>query len=181
MTDETRARGGAKQYSNKKLHKINDASFDRLELIVVIVFHLHTVAGKEHRLPCLSLVPATDFVSSRDFLVYSWRSFFSIRTFCFASLPFISTRRFFLFSLTTSFSIGDFFLLENPRLILDLRREIGYSLALHPNISMHILHTVQYISSGFEKENLSNNQELLSLLIISLILVTLMFYSGVIS
>ena len=106
---------------------------------------------------------------------------FSIRTFCFASLPFISTRRFFLFSLTTSFSIGDFFLLENPRLILDLRREIGYSLALHPNISMYILHTIQYITSGFEKENLSNNQELLSLLIISLILVTLMFYSGVIS
>ena len=46
---------------------------------------------------------------------------------------------------------------------------------------MYILHTIQYISSGFEKENLSNNQELLSLLIISLILVTLMFYSGVIS
>ena len=67
--------------------------------------------------------------------------FFSIHTFCFASLPFISTRTFFLFSLTTSFSIGDFFLLENPRLILDLRREIGYSLALHPNISKHILHT----------------------------------------
>ena len=76
MTDETRARGEAKQYNNKKLHKINDASFDRLELIVVIVFHLHTVAGKEHRLPCLSLVPATDFVSSRDFLVYSASSFF---------------------------------------------------------------------------------------------------------
>ena len=107
--------------------------------------------------------------------------FFSIHTFCFASLPFISTRTFFLFSSTTSFSIGDFFLLENPRLILHLRREIGYSLALHPNISKHILHTIQYISSGFEKENLSNNQELLSLLIISLILVTLMFYSGVIS
>ena len=32
MTDETRARGGAKQYNNKKLHKINDASFDGLEL-----------------------------------------------------------------------------------------------------------------------------------------------------
>ena len=141
MTDETRARGGAKQYSNKKLHKINDASFDRLELIVVIVFHLHTVAGKEHRLPRLSLVPATDFVSSRDFLVYSGRSFFSIRTLCFASLPFISTREFFLFSFTTSFSIGDFFLLESTRLILHLRREIGYSLALHPNISKHILHT----------------------------------------
>ena len=106
---------------------------------------------------------------------------FSIHTFCFASLPFISTRTFFLFSLTTSFSIGDFFLPENPRLILDLRREIGYSLALHPNISMHILHTIQYISLGFEKENLSNNQEFLSLLIISLILVTLVFYSGVIS
>ena len=141
MTDETRARGGAKKYNNKKLHKINDASFDRLELIVVIVFHLHTVAGKEYRLPCLSLVPATDFVSSRDFLVYSGRSFFSIRTLCFASLPFISTREFFLFSFTTSFSIGDFFLLENTRLILHLRREIGYSLALHPNISKHILHT----------------------------------------
>ena len=76
MTDETRARGEAKRYNNKKLHKINDASFDRLELIVVIVFHLHTVAGKEHRLPCLPLVPATDFVSSRDFLVYSASSFF---------------------------------------------------------------------------------------------------------
>ena len=141
MTDETRARGGAKKYNNKKLHKINDASFDRLELIVVIVFHLHTVAGKEHRLPRLSLVPATDFVSSRDFLVYSGRSFFSIRTLCFASLPFISTWEFFLFSFTTSFSIGDFFLLESTRLILHLRREIGYSLALHPNISKHILHT----------------------------------------
>ena len=109
------------------------------------------------------------------------RVLFSIHTFFFASFPFISTRTFFLCSLTTSFSIGGFFLLENPRLILDLRREIGYSLALHPNISMYILHTIQYISSGFEKENLSNNQELLSLLIISLILVTLMFYSGVIS
>ena len=76
MTHETRARGEAKRYNNKKLYKINDASFDRLELIVVIVFHLHTVAGKEHRLPCLSLVPATDFVSSRDFLVYSASSFF---------------------------------------------------------------------------------------------------------
>lgn len=96
MTDETCARGGAKQHNNKKLHKINDASFDGLELIVVIVFHLHTVAGKEHRLPCLPLVPATDFVSSRDFLVYSASSF-SIHTFCFASLPFISTRTFFLF------------------------------------------------------------------------------------
>ena len=148
MTDETRARGEAKQYNNKKLHKINDASFDRLELIVVIVFHLHTVAGKEHRLPCLSLVPATDFVSSRDFLVYSASSFFhSHLLLCILAFYFYPDVLFI--SLTTSFSIGDFFLLENPRLILGLRREIGYSLALHPNISMYILHTIQYISSRF--------------------------------
>ena len=38
---------------------------------------------------------------------------------------------------------------------------------LHPNISMHILHT--------DKENFSKNQELYKLMVISLILVALMF------
>ena len=180
MTDETRARGGAKQHNNKKLHKINDASFDGLELIVVIVFHLHTVAGKEHRLPCLPLVPATDFVSSRDFLVYSASSFFhSHLLLCILAFYFYPDVLFI--SLTTSFSIGDFFLLENPRLILvcDVKLAIPW---LYTPTSVSILSTLfQYISSGSEKENLSINQELLSLFIIFLILVTLMFDSGVIS
>ena len=45
---------------------------------------------------------------------------------------------------------------------------------------MHILHTVLYISWAVNKENLFKNQELYKLLVISLILVTLMFDSGVI-
>ena len=32
---------------------------------------------------------------------------------------------------------------------------------LHPNISMHILHTVLYTFPEADKENLSNSQELL--------------------
>ena len=51
----------------------------------------------------------------------------------------------------------------------------------HPNISWHILHTVLYTFSwAVDKEDLFENQELYKLLVISLILVTLMFDSGVI-
>ena len=49
-----------------------------------------------------------------------------------------------------------------------------------PNISMNILLTVLYTLSGANMENLFNNQELLYFLIISYILLTLMFDSGVI-
>ena len=53
--------------------------------------------------------------------------------------------------------------------------------SLHPNIIMHILHTVLYtFPKGLDKENLSNKQELLWLVIISLILMTLICDSGVI-
>ena len=53
---------------------------------------------------------------------------------------------------------------------------------LYTLTSVSIFSTLfQYISSGSEKENLSINQELFSLFIIFLILVTLMSYSGVIS
>ena len=48
---------------------------------------------------------------------------------------------------------------------------------LHPNISMQILHTVLYT---FPEVCVFKNQELYKLVIISLILVTLMFDSGVI-
>ena len=140
MTDQTRARGEAKQYNNKKLHKINDASFDRLELIVVIVFICTRWLGRNIDFRAFLLFPLLILFPPATSL-FILRVLFSIHAFCFASLPFISTRTFFLFSLTTSFSIGDFFLLESPRLILGLRREIGYSLALHPNISKHTLHT----------------------------------------
>ena len=51
---------------------------------------------------------------------------------------------------------------------------------LHPNISIYFLHTVLYVSYGTDKENLFNNQQLLLLVIISLILVTSMFVFGVI-
>ena len=51
---------------------------------------------------------------------------------------------------------------------------------LHPNISIYILHTVLYTFPKVDKENLFKNQEPYELLIISLILVTLMFDSGVI-
>ena len=44
---------------------------------------------------------------------------------------------------------------------------------------MHILHTVLYIYKGADKENLFNNQELLSLVIITFIPVTLMYDSRV--
>ena len=181
MTGETRARGGAKQYNNKKLHKINDASFDGLELIVVIVFHLHTVAGKEHRLPCLSLVPATDFVSSRDFLVYSASSFFPFTPSalhpCLLFLPGSS----FYFHSRLLFPSATSFYLKTHALfsICDVKLAIPW---LYTLTSVSIFSTLfQYISSGSEKENLSINQELLSLFIIFLILVTLMSYSGVIS
>ena len=52
--------------------------------------------------------------------------------------------------------------------------------SLQPNISMYILHTVLYTFPKVDKENLFKNQEPYELLIISLILVTLMFDSGVI-
>ena len=73
-------------------------------------------------------------------------------------------------------------------LVFDKRREVSFGLnqlefaeneglenqvsfiPLHPNISGHILHTV--LNTGAEKENLFNNQELLSLVIISFFLVT---------
>ena len=45
---------------------------------------------------------------------------------------------------------------------------------------MHILHTVLYTFPEGKEENLFKNQELYKLVIISLILVTLMFDSGVI-
>ena len=48
---------------------------------------------------------------------------------------------------------------------------------LHPNISMHILHTVL---SCADRENLFNNQEVLQFIIIAFILITLMFDLGVI-
>ena len=52
---------------------------------------------------------------------------------------------------------------------------------LYPNINRHILCTILYTFSWtVDKENLFKNQELYKLLIISLILVTLMFDSGVI-
>ena len=44
---------------------------------------------------------------------------------------------------------------------------------------MDILHTVPYISKEADEENLFNNQELLKLVIISSILMTCMFDSGV--
>ena len=47
---------------------------------------------------------------------------------------------------------------------------------LLPNISMHILHTVLYTLL----RDMLNNQELLKLVIISYILLTFMFHSGVI-
>ena len=52
---------------------------------------------------------------------------------------------------------------------------------LHPNISMLILHTVLYtFPEVLTRRNVLKNQELYKLVIISLILVTLMFDSGVI-
>ena len=52
---------------------------------------------------------------------------------------------------------------------------------LHPNISMQILHTVLYtFPEVLTRRNVFKNQELYKLVIISLILVTLMFDSGVI-
>ena len=52
---------------------------------------------------------------------------------------------------------------------------------LHPNISMHILHTVLYtFPEVLKRGKVFKNQELYKLVIISLILVTLMFDSGVI-
>ena len=52
---------------------------------------------------------------------------------------------------------------------------------LHPNISMYILHTVLYTFPPYVgKENLINNLEVLQSIVISFILMTLMFDSGVI-
>ena len=52
---------------------------------------------------------------------------------------------------------------------------------LHPNISMQILHTVLYtFPEVLTRGTVFKNQELYKLVIISLILVTLMFDSGVI-
>ena len=50
---------------------------------------------------------------------------------------------------------------------------------LHPNTSMHILHTVLYFY-GADEENLFTDQKLLLLVIISFILITLVCDSGVI-
>ena len=59
---------------------------------------------------------------------------------------------------------------------------LGHFSSLHPNISMHILHTVLYtFSKVLDKENLFNNQELLQLVIISFILSILSCDSVVIS
>ena len=52
---------------------------------------------------------------------------------------------------------------------------------LHPNIDIDILHTVSfYNSSGTDKENLFDNQELPKLVIISFILMTFTYDSRVI-
>ena len=52
---------------------------------------------------------------------------------------------------------------------------------LHPNISKQILHTVLYMfPEVLTRGTVFKNQELYKLVIISLILVTLMFDSGVI-
>ena len=52
---------------------------------------------------------------------------------------------------------------------------------LQPNISMHILHTVLYtFPEVLTRGNVFKNQELYKLVIVSLILVTLIFDSGVI-
>ena len=52
---------------------------------------------------------------------------------------------------------------------------------LHPNISMHNLHTVLYtFPEVLRRRNVFKNQELYKLVIIFLIIVTLMFDSGVI-
>ena len=53
--------------------------------------------------------------------------------------------------------------------------------SLHPNIDIDILHTVSlYNSSGIDKENLFDNQELPKLVIISFILITFTYDSSVI-
>ena len=53
--------------------------------------------------------------------------------------------------------------------------------SLHPNIDIDILHTVSlYNSSGTDKENLFDNQELPKLVIISFILITFTYDSRVI-
>ena len=53
--------------------------------------------------------------------------------------------------------------------------------SLHPNIDIDILHTVSlYNSSGTDKENLFDNQELPKLVIISFILITFTYDSSVI-
>ena len=51
---------------------------------------------------------------------------------------------------------------------------------LHPNISLHILHTILYVFRSIERENLFNNQELLWMVIAFFILVTLRCDSGMI-
>ena len=53
--------------------------------------------------------------------------------------------------------------------------------SLHPNIDIDILHTVSlYNSSGTDKENLFDNQELPKVVIISFILITFTYDSSVI-
>ena len=60
-------------------------------------------------------------------------------------------------------------------------RDIKNFKPLHPNISVHIPHTVLYtFPKCASKENLFNNQKVLQLFIISFILVNLMFDSGMI-
>ena len=50
----------------------------------------------------------------------------------------------------------------------------------YPNIIMHILHTVLYSSLSVDKDNLFYHQELLQLVIVSIILVTWMRDPGVV-
>ena len=60
-------------------------------------------------------------------------------------------------------------------------RDIKNFKPLHPNISIQISHTVLYTFPKYAgKENLFNNQKVLQLIIISFILMTLMFDSGMI-
>ena len=60
-------------------------------------------------------------------------------------------------------------------------RKVYFINPLHPNIDMHILHTVIHTFPKVQiKENLLNNQELVNLVIIYFTLMTLMSDLGVI-
>ena len=56
---------------------------------------------------------------------------------------------------------------------LEISTTVDRLYPLHPNISLHILYTILYISYATDKENLFNNQEPLKLEVISFILITL--------